>query len=51
MLILYNVVGIGSIIKIIKMQDIEIKGTFENLGYLTLLIIKIDVMIENINAK
>ena len=48
---LYNVVGIGSIIKIINMQDIEINGIFENLGYLTLLIIKIDTIIDNINAK
>ena len=48
---LYNVVGIGSIIKIINMQDIEISGIFENLGYLTLLIIKIDTIIDNINDK
>ena len=51
MLTPYAVVGIGSMINTISMQDIIIAGMFENLGYLTLLIIRIDTIIANNNAK
>ena len=51
MLIPYAVVGIGSIINTINMQDIIIAGMFENFGYLTLLIISIDTIVANNNAK
>ena len=45
------VVGIGRIISTIKTHDIAIIGMFENLGYLTLLIIKTEIMALSNHAK